>query len=40
MLEKADSGSEILGPIPLKLIEEARERIKGAVQLYALLSSA
>ena len=31
MLEKADSGSEILGPIPLKLIEEARERIKGAV---------
>src|SRR5437773_11506596 len=31
MREKADSGSEILGPIPLTLIEEARERIKGAV---------
>ena len=30
MREKADSGSEILGPIPLKLIEEAGERIKGA----------
>src|SRR5438309_767179 len=31
MREKADSSSEILGPIPLTLIEEARERIKGAV---------
>src|SRR5438128_12168230 len=31
MREKAHSGSEILGPIPLKLIEEARERIKGAI---------
>src|SRR5881397_4263199 len=31
MREKADSGSELLGPIPLTLIKEARERIKGAV---------
>ena len=31
MREKADSSSEIPGPIPLKLIEQARERIKGAV---------
>src|SRR5213083_2826315 len=31
MLEKADSGSEILGPIPLKLIQEARKRIHGLV---------
>ncbi len=31
MLEKAVSSSEIPGPIPLKLIEEARERIKGRV---------
>jgi threonine dehydratase len=31
MQYKAASGSEIPGPIPLKLIEEARERIKGAV---------
>src|SRR2546428_12706979 len=31
MLEKAVSSSEIPGPISLKLIEEARERIKGAV---------
>ncbi len=31
MLEEAVSGSEIRGPIPLKLIEEARERIKGKV---------
>ncbi len=31
MLEKAVPSSEIRGPIPLKLIEEARERIKGKV---------
>ena len=31
MLEKAVSSPEIPGPIPLKLIEEARERIKGTV---------
>lgn len=31
MLEKAVSSSKIPGPIPLKLIEEARERIKGRV---------
>ena len=31
MLEKAVSSPEIRGPIPLKLIEEARERIKGTV---------
>src|SRR5947209_3751402 len=31
MLEKTVSSPEILGPIPLKLIEEARERIKGTV---------
>jgi len=31
MREKADSSSEIPGPIPLKLIEQARERIKDAV---------
>ena len=31
MLEKAGPGSEIRGPIPLKLIEEARERIKGKI---------
>src|SRR5712691_2679077 len=31
MLEKAVSSSEIPGPIPLKLIEEARERIKDTV---------
>lgn len=31
MLEKAVAGSEIRGPIPLMLIEEARERIKGKV---------
>src|SRR5712664_1495762 len=31
MLEKAVSSSKIPGPIPLKLIEEARERIKGTV---------
>jgi threonine dehydratase len=31
MLEKAVSTSESPGPIPLKLIEEARERIKGTV---------
>ena len=31
MLEKTVPGSEIRGPIPLKLIEEARERIKGKV---------
>src|SRR5256712_7487999 len=31
MREKTDSSSEILGPLPLSLIEEARERIKGAV---------
>src|SRR2546422_5229029 len=31
MLEKAVSGSETRGAIPLKLIEEARERIKGTV---------
>lgn len=31
MLEKAVPGSETRGPIPLKLIEEARERIKGTV---------
>jgi len=31
MLEETVSGSEIRGPIPLKLIEEARERIKGKV---------
>src|SRR5713101_1695869 len=31
MLEKAVSNSEFPGPIPLKLIEEARERIKGTV---------
>ena len=31
MLEKAVRGSEIRGPIPLKFIEEARERIKGKV---------
>jgi threonine dehydratase len=31
MQEKAVSSSEISGPIPLKLIEEARERIKGTV---------
>ncbi len=30
MPEKAVPGSEIRGPIPLKLIEDARERIKGA----------
>jgi len=31
VLEKAVRGSEIRGPIPLKFIEEARERIKGKV---------
>src|SRR6266571_4066097 len=31
MLEKAVSNPETPGPIPLKLIEEARERIKGTV---------
>src|SRR5438128_9133020 len=31
MLEKTVSSPEILGPIPLKLIEEARERIKDTV---------
>jgi threonine dehydratase len=31
MPEKTVPGSEIHGPIPLKLIEEARERIKGKV---------
>ncbi|TMI21541.1 pyridoxal-phosphate dependent enzyme [Candidatus Bathyarchaeota archaeon] len=31
MLEKAIPGSETRGAIPLKLIEEARERIKGTV---------
>src|SRR6266849_4387272 len=31
MLEKAVSSSEVPGLIPLKLIEEARERIKGTV---------
>jgi len=31
MLEKAVPGSETRSPIPLKLIEEARERIKGTV---------
>src|SRR5438128_4796241 len=31
MLEKAVSSSEISGPIPLKLVEEASERIKGTV---------
>jgi threonine dehydratase len=31
MQYKAGSSSEISGPIPLKLIEDARERIKGAV---------
>ena len=31
MLEKIVPNSEIPGPIPLKLIEEARERIKGGV---------
>jgi threonine dehydratase len=31
MLEKAVPGSEIQGQIPLKLIEEARERIRGTV---------
>jgi threonine dehydratase len=31
MLEKAVPSSEVPGPIPLKLIEEARERIKGTV---------
>src|SRR5438128_3286887 len=31
MLEKAVSNPEIPGPIPLKLIAEARERIKGTV---------
>jgi threonine dehydratase len=31
MLEKAVPGSETRGPIPLNLIEEARERIKGTV---------
>src|SRR3989442_5247065 len=31
MLEKAVSSSEIPGPIPVKLIEEARERIKDTV---------
>jgi len=31
VLEKAVRGSEIHGPIPLKFIEEARERIKGKV---------
>src|SRR6267143_1658117 len=32
MQYKAASGSEIPGAVPLKLIEEARERIKGTVQ--------
>jgi threonine dehydratase len=31
MLEKPVPSSEVPGPIPLKLIEEARERIKGTV---------
>src|SRR5438093_7191376 len=31
MLEKTIPGSETRGAIPLKLIEEARERIKGTV---------
>src|SRR5690242_8493317 len=31
MLEKTVSSSEIPGPIPLRLIEEARERIEGEV---------
>ena len=31
MQEKTVLGSEVRGPIPLKLIEEARERIKGKV---------